>query len=225
VLAAVAVLAAAAPAQAGRVSASDRREINAVLDQFVRHAVLRNHPEKVWGLTTATLRGGTSRREWAHGGAPVYRYPAGGRTFHFAAVVWANHNDVGTQLVLQPKHRLRNRVDAMAFTVGFLKVHGRWLVDNFTPQATFAPPGQPAKVVGPYDFTPALSVTPRHAFLGGWWWLVIVGVLALVPATLLGIGVVSVVRRRGSGTALLRRKREPLPPLRIPVGSHPKPGK
>src|SRR5436189_4810723 len=99
---AVAALTVAAPAQAVRVSASDRREINAVLDQFVRHAVLRDHPEKAWALATATLRGGTSRREWAHGGAPVYPYPAGGRTFHFAAVIWANPDDVGTQVVLQP---------------------------------------------------------------------------------------------------------------------------
>ena len=224
-VAAVGILAAAAPAQAARVSASDRREINAVLDQFVRHAVLRKHPEKVWGLTTATLRGGTSRREWAHGGAPVYPYPAGGRVFHFAAVIWANRNDVGTELVLQPKHRLRKRVGSMAFNVGFLRIHGQWLVDNFTPEATFAPPGGPAKVVGPMDFTPAVTVTPHRSTLGGWWWLVIAAVVALAPATMLGIWGVGFVRHRKDRGPLLRRKRGPLPPLRIPVGSHPKPGK
>src|SRR5207248_11010719 len=86
-LVAAATLAVAAPAEAARVSGSDRQEINAVLDQFVRHAVLRNQPEKAWGLVTSTLRGGTSRRDWARGNLPVYPYPAGGRTFHFAGVI------------------------------------------------------------------------------------------------------------------------------------------
>jgi hypothetical protein len=219
------MLAVAAPAHAARVSASDRREINAVLDRFVRHAVLRNHPEKAWILATSTLRGGTSRRDWARGNLPVYPYPAGGRTFHFAGVIWANRNDVGTEVVLQPKHRLRKRVGAMAFNVGFLRIHGRWLVDNFTPEATFAPVGARPKVVGPHDFTPALSVTKHTSLLGGWWWAVIAAAVLLAPATLLGIWIVALVRRRGSRHALVRRGRAPLPPLPRPVGGHPKPGK
>jgi hypothetical protein len=221
----IAVLAVAAPAQATRVSASDRRQIDAVLNQFVRHAVLRNHPEAVWHLATATLRGGTSRHDWAHGNLSVYPYPAGGRTFRFTTVIWANRNDVGTQLILQPKHRLRKRVAAMAFTVGFLKIHGRWLVDNFTPSATFAPVGARPKVVGPQDFMPAVSVTRTRAFLGGWWWLVIVSVVALAPATLLAIWVVGFVKSRDERRWFVLRKRTALPPLRTPVGGHPKPGK
>jgi hypothetical protein len=211
VVVAAALVVAAGPARAGGVKPSDRREINAVVDRFIRTAVRRDHPAAAWNLVTPRVRAGTTRRDWARGNLPVYPYPARGRTFHGWQLSSVDRNDVTIDLTLQPARRVRKRVGAIAFAVELKRVRGRWLVDSFNPEATFAPEGAPAAVVGPVDFSSSGEAETGEPLLGGMWWLVVIGVFMLAPLVGIAALVVSVRQGRWSGT--LRRGRASLPPL------------
>ena len=58
------------------VTPGTRREVNAVLTAFVRHAVRRENPEAAWDLATPALRAGQTRAEWRRGDLPVFPFPA-----------------------------------------------------------------------------------------------------------------------------------------------------
>ena len=208
---AVAVLAAAAPASAARITAADRREINSVVDRFVVAAVKRQHPLDAWSLATPTLRGGTTRRDWANGNVPTYPYPAKGSRFHNWQVAWSGNNDLGINLTLMPIRRERKKLGAIAFGMELKRIHGRWLVDGFYPEATFAPVGARPAVTSAPDFTNSGADT-SPALLGGIWWIVVLGVLGLAPLVAIAAGIVFLVKRR-AGRDAIRIERGNLPPL------------
>lgn len=134
-----------------RVTAPDRRAIDATLDTFVAHAVRRRDAGVAYKLVTPEFRAGTSRAEWSRQ-VPVYPYPAAGRTFHGWTIAYSNTDEVGIRLLLRPRHGAR--VGPISFDVTLKKLHGAWLVDSFLPGATFAPLDTPAKVRATPDFTP-----------------------------------------------------------------------
>ena len=209
---AAAVLASAAQAGAAGITAADRREVNSVVDRFVVAAVKRHHPLDAWSISTPTLRSGTTRHDWTHGNVPVYPYPAEGRSFHNWQVAWSRRNDLGINLTLQPIRRERRKLGAIAFGLELKRIHGRWLVDGFYPEATFAPAGSRPAVTSAPDFANrGGDVSP--ALLGGVWWLVVIGVLGLAPLMAIAAGVFFFVRnrRRSSGIPAERGVLPPLP--------------
>ncbi len=162
-----------APAGAARLSGPDRRAINRTLDAFVNSAVKRRDVGASYDLVTAQFRGGTSRAAWKKGTLPVYPYPARGRSFHEWTVEFASPDDVGFQLLVESRNL---KTDAIEYTGEVKKIHGRWLIDSFSPSATFSGSGT---VVGPQDFNAPSGDSSRGvASLGGAW--------LAVPAALLG---------------------------------------
>jgi len=137
----------ASSAGAARVSAADRHAIDRTLDVFVNSAVKRLNVGASYNLVTPQFRGGTSRAAWMKGNLPVYPYPARETRFHDWTLDFASPNDVGFKLFVESSKRKR---DAVEFTGEVKKINGRWLIDSFTPSATFSGPG---KVVGPQDFS------------------------------------------------------------------------
>jgi hypothetical protein len=177
ILTAVVALVVAAPANAGRLTRADRAAINRTFDVFVASALRRDNVAASYDVVTPQLRAGATRAQWANGNIPLYPYAARGTTFHNWTIDYVQGNEVGFQLMLEPRNP---RQDSITFNGAVKEIRGRWLVDSFTPVATFATEGAP-KVVGPHDFaapsTEEGSGVPR---LGAVW-------IAL-PASLLGLG-------------------------------------
>jgi hypothetical protein len=217
------LLASAAPARAARLTPSERTQINAVVDRFVVQGVKRQDLKAAWSLVTPTLRSGTTRREWNHGSLPFYPYPARGRTFHDWQLAWVKRNDVGLDLTLQPVWRERKRIGPIAFGMELRRVHGRWLVDGFYVEATFAPVGAKPAVTSFPDFV-GKSGDTGQPLLSSTWIVVGVGVLLLGPlAAIVAWLALAVKTRLNDGE--IRRKRGTLPPLPSRIKERPTPGK
>jgi hypothetical protein len=149
-----AALAFAAPALAAppHVAPSDRAAIDKTLDVFVNHAVKRKNVGAAYNVVTPTLKGGMTRAQFAHGDIGVYPYPAAGHTFHQWNIQYRTHEEVAIELILSPTKRYRAKLGQILFHVYLQPSHGKWLVDEFMPGATFAPIGKPGVVQAARDF-------------------------------------------------------------------------
>src|SRR5690242_4386911 len=168
VLAAIAALVLAAPAQA-KLAPADRVAINRTLDAFVATAVRRHDVAKSYDLMTPQERGGMTRAQWAKGDIPVYPYPARGTSWHGWVLDYALKNEVAFELVLEPQRG--HKLDPISFSASVKRIHGRWLVDSFYPAATFM--SSQHRVIGPRDFAaPAMVSAAGDSRLGAVWILV-----------------------------------------------------
>ena len=149
-----AALAFAAPAFAAppHVAPSDRAAIDKTLDVFVNHAVKRKNVGAAYNVVTPTLKGGMTRAQFAHGDIGVYPYPAAGHTFHQWNIQYRTRDEVAIELILSPTKRHRATLGQILFHVYLQPSHGKWLVDEFMPGATFAPIGKPGVVQAARDF-------------------------------------------------------------------------
>jgi hypothetical protein len=122
-------------------SAADRRRVEAVLQRFVDHAVARRDPALAYDLVTRSIRGSTTRADWAAGDVPVYPYPAARQRVRIAWV-WASYrNAVDFDVVLIPRKQaqigtMAAGVDMIATGTGASR---RWRVDAFTPRQFYNP--------------------------------------------------------------------------------------
>jgi hypothetical protein len=121
-------------------SEADRRRVEAVLQRFVDHAVARRDPALAYDLVTRSIRGSTTRADWAAGNVPVYPYPAARQRVRIAWV-WASYrNSVDFDVVLVP--RKRAQIGAMAAGVDMVATgtgaSRRWRVDSFTPRQFYS---------------------------------------------------------------------------------------
>jgi hypothetical protein len=158
-----------APAQVPAVekkvplSASDRRQIGALIDRFVPTAVGRRDVVASYDLVTPALRSGMSRSEWASGSIPVTPYAASGKTFAWT-VSYSLRNQAALVLVLHPESGAKT--GGMSADVVVKRIGRAWLVDSFVPEAIFGN----HRVVGTHDFgagTP--SGQSSKARLGAAW--------------------------------------------------------
>lgn len=176
-----------------------RREIDSVVQAFVRTAVVRRSLDTAWELASATLRGSITRERWRAGELPVFPFPARA----FARADWRlrftfGHTAAIDVMVLpKPGSGLRTLVYGAELTDYGAPGHRRWLVDTWFPQTTLTtgePPAKTQTAVGT-----AVTAEPNPYLKGKLderWLLVPLGVLALValfPLFLLGRGI---VRRR-----------------------------
>jgi hypothetical protein len=160
------------------VSAQDRKEINALFDEFVPAAVARRDPGAAYDLVTQTLRAGAPRSQWQTGQIPISPYDAGGTEFHGWTVVTSYPGDLTLDLTLQP----RNPKDGPAsFSVYLKRVRGRWLVDEFYRRTGYGPATQAHQ---PKTATVAAPSTHHSSAskgrLGAIWFLVPLSFLALI---------------------------------------------
>jgi hypothetical protein len=218
-VAALAVTSSATASKPHRLAPSDRKAINATLDIFVNHAVKRKDVAASYGVVTAELRGGMSRKEWSRGSIPVYPYPASGARFHHWTIQYYNSEELAIELLLSP--RRGSDLGQFVFHVYLKPAHGGWLVDSFMPAATFAPIGGPAKVQAAADFmaSPGESSTPTGPGQ-------VRSVYALVPFAVLGLILLALAAWGLAASFRYRPRRESLPPLPLsirPDGAQPRP--
>lgn len=175
----------AASAAPTHLTRAERRAINKTLDVIVVDGVRRENPIATYRYVTPEMRGAITRRQWAHGELPIYPYEARGKTFHGWYFDYRDGNTVGIDLILHSRHP--RKVGAMLFHVDFQRRHGRWLLSNFMPAATYAPEGQSAHMLAVPDFSPgAASSAGNQARLGAAWMTVPLGILGASIAFLIG---------------------------------------
>ena len=153
-IACIAAFASAAPALAAppHLAPSDRAAIDRTLDIFVNHAVKRHDVGAAYDVVTPTLKGGMTRAQFARGDIGVYPYPAAGRKFHEWNIQYRTRDEVAIELILSPTKRNQAKLGQILFHVYLHPSHGKWLVDEFMPGATFAPIGKPGVVQAARDF-------------------------------------------------------------------------
>jgi hypothetical protein len=185
---------------AAKISPSDRAAINRTLDGFVNHALTRKDVDAAWNLVTPDLRTGITRKSWDAGNVPVIPYPAAGKTHHEWTVDSATPTQVNFELIVPAA---KTADSSIQFYGTMRKIGGRWLVDSFNPSATFGG----GAVVGAQDFAPQQNGGPGTgvATLGSVW--------IVVPAALIGAGILFLLGWFLFGSLRARRRREHVRPL------------
>lgn len=194
---------------------ADRRKIGRTMVAFVRNGVAQQNVPAVYDLVTSDFRGGTTREQWRKGASPVYTYPAVTRRIaQNWRVDYSYRNDVGVALMLSSTRP--RKVGQIIFHAELLKNRGRWLVDAFTPVATFTPIGVGRQhETGPADFTGGsrAEVRDQEAALSILWVVVPVSLLGLVLLVPLGFMLAARLRDRRALRAHEATRSKSLPPL------------
>lgn len=163
------------------VTRSTRREVNAVLTSFVRHAVARQDPEVAWALATPALKAGTTLAQWRRGELPVYPFPARPEEATGWYVVESFENDLLLDLVMHARPDTKR--GAIAYQVELKRLgtgrDRRWLVESFIPERIYPPVAE----------TRNRQAAPRPptatgARLSAYWFVVpglLLSLIALVP--------------------------------------------
>jgi hypothetical protein len=168
------------------VTPGTRREVNAVLTAFVRHAVRRDNPAAAWDLATPALKAGQTRAEWRRGDLPVFPFPAKVNEATGWYAVESFEDDLLVTLVMHAPARTKR--GAIAYQVELKRVgvgnDRRWLVNSFVPERVYTPPAaeKPTR-----DAAPQPSSVPT-ARLSSWWFVVpgiLLSLIVLVPVTIL----------------------------------------
>jgi hypothetical protein len=178
------------------VTPAMRRDVNEILVRFVATAVTRKDPLAAWELSTAAMKAGSTRADWARGDLPVFPYPAIPAQARSWTVVSSVKNDLVADLVLQPpKGSKRGPVE---FNVELKRVGAgrsrRWLVDSFIAIRTYdtsaASKPKPVKPV-PANAKPNY---PKGRLSPAWFLVpgVLLGLIVLLP-----VGYAIVNWRRG----------------------------
>jgi hypothetical protein len=174
-----------------RLTAADRRAIDAVIGRFVAAGVERRDPLAAYALSTRALRRAATRAEWRRGALPVMPYRAAGPPgWHLD---YAYPGDAVVDVILRPaKNEPTKR--AIIFTAELKRERSRWLVDSMVPSATFGD----GTVYSRVDMGPrAVAAAPAKAPLSKSWIFVpiglIVGLVVFVPA---GLGIGAWLRNR-----------------------------
>lgn len=192
------VLAGSASASA-QISPAERAAINRTLDGFINHALKRQDVDAAWNLVTPDLRTGISRSSWDAGNVPVIPFRAGGTTFHQWTVDSATPTQVDFELIVPAA---KTKDSSIQFFGTMEKIRGRWLVDAFNPSATFGG----GAVVSGSDYAPRPGGGGTgEATLGSVW--------IVIPAVLIGAGILFLIGWLLFGWARGRRRRESLRPL------------
>jgi hypothetical protein len=161
------------------VTPARRAEINALFDAFVPAAVERADPASAFDLVTPEFRGDGTRADWAKGNLPVFPYEPRGASFHGWTVDTSYRTTMSVQLDLQPRDPKEGAVD---YSVDLRRVHGRWLIDSFYPQKSYAPSARPQTKTTASPEAPHRIFEPDRSAHANLMWIVILGFLGLVLA-------------------------------------------
>jgi hypothetical protein len=196
-----------------RLTGTDRRQIETLLEKFVPAAVGRKSATTAWALAGPELKASTTLSDWKKGNSPVPSFPVREKTFTGWPTMDVEKNAVTLSLLVHPKRGSGDLGD-YTFAVQAIRRRGRWLVNRLYTIAINHPVRNGKHEIGPADFqapsssgSPAPTSKPR---LGSSWLLPIAGLLSLafvIPLTVGGVVLVKSRRRRK------RRAEENLPPL------------
>jgi hypothetical protein len=189
----------AAPPKPMPLKLRDRAAALAVASRFIDTAVARKNVDRAWGLVTATLHAGYTRKQWDTASLP------GIPPFPVASARWqlqfSDVKGIGFTMALFPTKASHQQAEV--FMIGLHKVgtgkHRRWLVDNWQAAPTTA--GQLASGGGSAggvldQITPQVSATSAKAKESPIWLLIPVGLLSLALVIPAGIAATNWYRNR-----------------------------
>jgi hypothetical protein len=170
--------------------------------RFVRDAVARHDMHSAWDISSPELKVDTRRSDWDRGeNTIVPPYPVDHARW---AVDYSYRNRVGLEVAVFPKAKAN--VGAMVFYMEVKRrtAHSKWLVDQWVPSQ-----GSEFVVQGNKDPNMIDRTVGNPAGLGAIWLLVPVGLVGLILAIPVALGIRELRRNRRA-----RRKYEStLPPL------------
>jgi hypothetical protein len=176
-----------------RLTPANRRAINHALDVFVKNGVERRSPALARTVSSPMMLSSATKAMWLQGNLPVPPFQASG-SLHGYTVETASPNQANLTLILQAKHPKTH--GAIAYNVRVSRIHGKWLLDWFTPVAFFAPSSKTPNITAEPDLAPGAARDLQPKSHGT---LIFEGVFALLltPALVVaGLIVVYLVRER-----------------------------
>jgi hypothetical protein len=202
-----------------RVTAHERRAINATLSAFLGAALDRSSPATAWRLAGPEMKSGSTLREWRAGTSPVPYFPSREKAFGgWEAVDAGPDYVVFDHLLVHP--RRGSNTSSSIFAGEVIKSHGHWLVNRLY---TIAVMKRPTKTgthqVGPQDYAAPSSSSQSGAgqtsggSLGKQWLLVGVGIVGLALLFPLGFAIASALRSRRRQKQYMEHRNRDLPPL------------
>ena len=165
-------------------SARDRKEVNAVADEFIATAVFRQHLDDSYDLVVPEFHQGLTRKEWRTGNIPVQPFPRDAVLLMRWKLDYSYKNRVGLKVAFLPKPQAK--VGGVVYAIELTKVgasaHHRWLVSYWTPSGgEILSQAQRAAAAGGQS-------EPAKARLGAGWIFApigaLLGLIVFVPATL-----------------------------------------
>jgi hypothetical protein len=147
-----------------KLTAADRRAIDAVLDRFLPAAMERKDETLAWRLAGPELKADSSLAEWRKGNTPVPYYPARETTFHHWQSIDSGVGYVIFNLLVHPAKG--STLAPYVFSGEVVKVHGAWRVNRLYTIAIMnkTTKKHPMAEVGPADFgagsSPGTSAPP-----------------------------------------------------------------
>jgi hypothetical protein len=198
-----------------RVTAEQRRAIDATLDRWVPAGVGRRDMRLAWQLSGPELKNGSTLAEWRRGDTPIPAYPVGGdRNYHGWSTLDAGRGYVDFNLLVHP--RKGKHIGAYVFAGQMIERQGRWLVNRFYTTAIMNPVRGSQHEFGPADVGPSAStaapaIAKPHRF-GLVPVLLILGLIVLIPVVLGTLAFVRARRFKQRVRAAGRRELPPLPP-------------
>jgi hypothetical protein len=209
-----------------KLTAADRRQINAVLDRFLPAAMERKDETLAWQLAGPELKADSSLAEWRKGNSPVPYYPARETTFHHWLPEDVGEGYVIFNLLVHPAKG--SPLAPYVFSGEVVKQGGSWRVNRLYTIAIMnkTTKKHPMAEVGPADFaaagSPGASAPPDTTTHGSRIApvLAVLGAVILIP---LALAVVALRRARRFRRLARSSGRQEIPslPSRYRPGSSP----
>jgi hypothetical protein len=202
-----------------RVTAHERRAINATLSAFLGAALDRSSPAAAWRLAGPEMKSGSTLRQWRAGTSPVPYFPTREKTFGgWEAVDAGPDYVVFDHLLVHP--RRGSNTSSSIFAGEVIKRDGHWLVNRLY---TIAVMKRPTKTgthqVGPQDYAAPSASSQGGAgqssggSLGKQWLLVGAGIVGLALLFPFGFAIASALRSRRCQKQYTEHRNRELPPL------------
>jgi hypothetical protein len=188
------------------VTAKRRHAIDTLLDRFLPPALERRDLDVARTLVTPSFAAGVTDAEWRRGQLPVLPYKPRDSRFRGWVVNYAYENEVSLDVLVHPS--AKEQLGAIAFTTVVKRRHGRWLIDELVPAASFAKEKKAPRILAQPDFQPnmVMGATNKSRLSATW-----LAVPAVVLATILLVPLVIVllnVRRSRRATRSYRALNE-----------------
>ena len=181
-------------------TAAEKRAVHPVLAQFIKNAVARDaggDVAKAWDVAGPDIREGLSRKQWDSGDIPVVPYPASQHGLgDWSYVKYSYTNSVGLEVFVFPQPR--SGYSAMTADAEVVKdSNGKWYVNYWLPEKFHGPPALSAaqkKAQAKADKAAAAAAKkakahrvaapeeplPQSTRAKGLWWIVPIGIVALI---------------------------------------------
>jgi hypothetical protein len=169
------------------VTAKRRHDIDTLLDGFLPSALERRNLADLRKLVTPSFAAGVTDAEWQRGQIPVLPYKPRDSRFRGWVVNYSYANEVSLDVLVHPS--AKEQLGAIAFTAVVKRTHGKWLIDELVPTASFAKEKKAPRILAQPDFQPNMvQGATNKSRLGATWLAVPAAVLAtilLVPIVVL----------------------------------------